>query len=299
MTGDATARATTLLVNTHSRRGRGLLGTCVRALEARGLRVRVAAASCHEEAAAVLRSEVAARAPLVIVGGGDGTLSHAAGVLAGTGTALGVLPLGSGNTFARSVGVPRSVGGAARVIAGGRVQRVDVGRVNGSAFLNSVALGFSAEIARTLNSRVKRRLGLLAWPYVGLRVLRTHQPIDVRVTLDTDVFDVHTHQLLVANGRYVAGPLKVTRDASVVDDRLDVLALGDGRLWSLARVGFGWAAGARAWHASTSSVLIESHRGDTWISVDGEVSRASRLLISVDANALAVLVPAGFNGGRV
>lgn len=71
--------------------------------------------------------------PLVVVGGGDGTLGAAASALAGTGSALGILPLGTRNHLARELGIPADLTGAARVIARGETRRIDLGRINGHA----------------------------------------------------------------------------------------------------------------------------------------------------------------------
>jgi diacylglycerol kinase family enzyme len=79
--------------------------------------------------------------PLVIVGGGDGTISAAASALAGTDTALGILPLGTLNHFARDLGVPDDLGEAAQLIARGAARRVDVGEMNDRIFINNSAIG--------------------------------------------------------------------------------------------------------------------------------------------------------------
>ena len=79
--------------------------------------------------------------PLLIVGGGDGTISAAAGALAGTGTALGILPLGTLNHFARDLGIPLDLDEAALTIARGKERRVDVAEMNGRTFINNSAVG--------------------------------------------------------------------------------------------------------------------------------------------------------------
>ncbi len=121
-----------LLINRRSRRGREHFQAALDALEGAGVALRVLGpAGSQAHAGELIDAEVRAGAPAIIVGGGDGTLSAAAGRLAGSGTALGVLPLGTGNTFARSLGLPLDLAGAAEVIAGRSVQSVDLGRVNG------------------------------------------------------------------------------------------------------------------------------------------------------------------------
>lgn len=85
------------------------------------------------------------------------------------------------------------------------------GRVGERVVLNSVALGLSAEIARTLTPDLKRRLGLLAWPVADAKVLWRHRALDLDVTRETGQLRLRARQLLVANGRYVAGPLRGRR----------------------------------------------------------------------------------------
>ncbi|MFC4454149.1 diacylglycerol/lipid kinase family protein [Deinococcus sonorensis] len=289
-----------LIINTQSRRGRAQLSTAVHALKVNGVEVDLLAATSPAESDAALRAAVERGAASVIVGGGDGTLSHAAQVLAHTGTALGVLPLGTGNTFARSVGVPLDLAGAARVIAAGHRTRIDVGRVNGRAFLNSAAMGVSAHIAQALTPELKRRMGLLAWPLVGFQVLRSHQALQLELQLPQEQRRVRTHQLLVANGRYVAGPLVAAPDASVQDHRLDVLALGGNRLRSLLRAGLGWATlgsdrSQSTLRLETQRLCVINQNGPTAVSVDGEIIEAARLDLSVEPRALWVLVPPGFD----
>lgn len=291
--------AVTLLVNLNARRGAASLSAAVDALTAAGLPVTPRPVREPREAEAILRAEVARGAPCVIVGGGDGTLSHAAGLLVRTATALGVLPLGTGNTFARSVGVPLDLPGAARVIAGGGTAAVDVGLLNGRPFLNSVALGLSAEIARSLTPALKRRLGLLAWPVMGAGVLSRHRALDLTLTSPAGPLRLHTHQLLVANGRYVAGPLRAAPHASVADRQLDVLVFGKGRLVSLLRAGTLWTLGQPAVQFSTPHLGVRMRGGARWASVDGEVAAYTTLDLSVEAAALRVRVPVGFDARRV
>lgn len=98
----------------------------------------------------------------VVAGGGDGTLSCVAGVLAGTDTPLGILPLGTLNHFARHLGIPLDLAGAAATIAAGHVRAVGVGEVNGRVFINNSLLGFYPPVVEE-RDRQRRRLGLHKW----------------------------------------------------------------------------------------------------------------------------------------
>ena len=96
---------------------------------------------------------------LVIVGGGDGTLNSAASGLAYTGLPLGVLPLGTANDFARTVGIPNDPVKAAEIIAAGNAKPVDLGEVNGHLFFNVASIGFSAELAARTERTRQEALG--------------------------------------------------------------------------------------------------------------------------------------------
>src|ERR1041385_7680888 len=99
-----------------------------------------------EEVREVARRALEARPPVLVAAGGDGTLSAVADVLRGTDTALGVIPVGTMNHFAKDLGIPLDAGEAAQVIGTGRCIRVDVGEVNGRAFINNASLGIYADM---------------------------------------------------------------------------------------------------------------------------------------------------------
>lgn len=255
------------------------------------------------EAVALARREVECGAALVVVGGGDGTLSACATALAGSGTALGVLPLGSGNTFARCLGLPLDLVGAAAVIREGRVEAVDLGRVNGRVFLNSVALGLSARIAEAITPEDKRRFGLLAWPLVGARVGWRQRAVRLRLLTPDFSRELCTRQLVAGNGRYVAGPLGSAPGASIHNGQLEVFALGGSDLASFLRDGLLWLGGRHV-HSPTSLYLhtrtlrVESPDGPLAASVDGELLTRTPLEVEVLPRALRVVVPPVYDPRR-
>ena len=101
----------------------------------------------------------------IIAGGGDGTISSVAGVLAGTGRILGVLPLGTLNHFAKDLQIPLDIEGALNTIVASNIMQVDVGEVNGRFFLNNSSLGLYPRIVREREKQ--QRLGWGKWTLVG------------------------------------------------------------------------------------------------------------------------------------
>jgi YegS/Rv2252/BmrU family lipid kinase len=293
-------RPITLIVNAHSRRGRAEFQTAVKALKAAGMPLLEAHALKNKaDMVRLLKREVSNNAGMVIVGGGDGTLSEAASYLVNTSVAMGVLPMGTGNTLARSLGIPLDLYGAAEALVSGHVQEMDVGSANGQIFLNSVTLGFSSEIAHALDKRVKRRLGLLAWPYIGIRVFVKHRPLLLKVVSADTSYHVRTHQLVVANGRYIAGPVTAAPDASLQDHRLDVFVLGGAGKGSLVRTALNLLRGRHvddhgARYFTTQEVHIESMRAPIPADVDGEICNGTPLDIKMLPRALKLVVPKGY-----
>ncbi len=289
-----------LLVNGHSRTGQEVFGTAISALREAGIEVKEAVlAKDRAETERRLREEIARGARLVIVGGGDGTLSTCAEFLAGSNVAMGVLPLGTGNTFARSIGIPVDMAGAIQVIATGRIEAVDVGKCNRQIFLNSVSLGLSAEIAGALTGEAKKKLGLLAWPLIGGKILLKHRSLKVRIISKERSFSVKTHQLVIANGRYVAGPIKASEDASLQDHELTVFALGGGTKAALFKAVWHWL---RHTHKEakevpffeTKSLKVQSLGRRVKANVDGEINEHTPLEIEIWPRALRVVVPQSF-----
>ena len=289
-----------LLINGNSRRGRDRFGSALAMLREVGLEIKEAIlARDKDETEQLLKREIAQGSNMVIVGGGDGTLSTCAGYLAGTPVAMAVLPLGTGNTFARSIGLPLDLEGAIQTIAKGHIEPIDVGKCNGQVFLNSVSLGFSASLAGALTPEVKKKLGLLAWPFTGIKLALRARPLRLRVSSEQDTFVARTHQLLVANGRYVAGNIKASQDASLQDDELTVFALGGASRGEFVRSGIAWALrhdfeGPGTHFFETQEVTVQSLGRAARANIDGDLSQVTPLHIEVWPDALRVVVPRGF-----
>jgi diacylglycerol kinase family enzyme len=149
----------------------------------------------------------------VVAAGGDGTVGTAAGILAGTGRPLGILPLGTLNHFARDAGIPLDLERAVAVIAAGQTRPVDVGEVNGRIFINNSAIGLYPRIVRE-RERQQRRLGRskrLAMLVASLRALWRFSRRRLTIRVPGGLAPIETPLLFVGNNRYQTSLLTLGR----------------------------------------------------------------------------------------
>jgi diacylglycerol kinase family enzyme len=150
----------------------------------------------------------------VVVGGGDGTINAAAPGVMERDLPLGILPLGTANDLARTLGIPVELGAAAKIIADGHKRTIDLGIVNEQPFFNVASLGLSAELALQLTQDIKRRWGRMGYALVALRVLSRARPFTAVITSREGSKRVRTLQIAVGNGRYYGGGTAVERPAT-------------------------------------------------------------------------------------
>ena len=152
-------------------------------------------------------------------------ISTAARLLAHRDIALGLLPLGTTNNFARTAGVPLGLDAAVATLTGGKVIDVDLGLAGDMPFTNHVGVGLSADVMQTAPRPLKRVTGRLAYPITALALLTRHRPLRAVVRADGREHEFLTHQLYVANGGYHAGR-PITADADADDRLLVAYAVG-------------------------------------------------------------------------
>jgi diacylglycerol kinase (ATP) len=290
-------RRAALVVNAHSRRGRRLYEGARSRLTAAGFTL---LGTYPVDRPDELDRSLAAAADLgpdvLIAGGGDGTLGAAARLLAHRDIALGLLPLGTTNNFARTVGIPLDLDGSVAVLADGKVIDVDLGLAGDLRFANHVGIGLSADVMLKTPRRLKRVTGRLAYPVTALWLLSRHRPLRTRVRADGRAHEFVTHQLYVANGGFHAGrPIAADADA---DDRLLVAYPVGGRTRRglLRETARNAAAGARRTLGDEPFLAV----GELWVEtdrpalveVDGELCGQTPVRVGLDPNALRVMAPA-------
>ena len=288
-------REAALIVNVHSRKGEALFEQAREKLEAAGVRLIAAhAVRDPERLQETVREAVNSGAPMVIVGGGDGSLSGTVDELVGKDCVFGVLPLGTANSFARTLGIPLDLDGAVQVIAQGRRRRIDLGMIDHDYFVNAASLGLSPMIGKTVPHKLKRylgRIGYLLWAVkcsVGFRAFR--------LTIDDGQAErrMWSTEVRILNGPYHGG-VELSDRADVDSGEIVVQAVV-GR--SHARLAWDWYAKffkLRDRDAQTEEFRGKSFRIETRprqrISIDGEVVARTPARVKVAAGAIDVAVP--------
>ncbi|MGS2616129.1 diacylglycerol/lipid kinase family protein [Micromonospora sp. LZ34] len=290
-------RRAVLVVNAHSRRGRRRYEGARSQLIAAGFSL---LGTYPVDRPAELEQTLAAAADLepdlLVAGGGDGTIGTAARLLAHRDIALGLLPLGTTNNFARTVGIPLDLDAAVAVLTDGKVIDVDLGLVGDMRFTNHVGVGLSADVALRTPPRLKRATGRLAYPLTALALLAGHRPLRATVRAEGREHEFVTHQLYVANGGFHAGR-PITADADADDRLLVAYPVGGPTRRELLR---DTARNAATGHRRTlgeepflavRQLWLETDRPAP-VEVDGELYGETPIRIGLDPNALRIMAPA-------
>ena len=267
------------------------------ALTEAGLPVEVCLTKRPGHARKLAREAVRAGMEMVVAAGGDGTVNDVIQELAGHDTALGVLPLGTVNVWARETGIPLSLPDAARVLLYGARRRVDLGRAGTRYFLMMAGIGFDAEVARRVEQSLLKRIGLKLLDYlttVGVLGV-TQKPVRVRIRRDGRGRELSALMVVIGNTRLYGGALTFTRHAVADDGWLDVVVVGGGGL--VYRLGILRNAllrrprrGPRVRYHQARSIRVEADE-PLPVQVDGEVVGTLPMSFSVAPLALTVIVP--------
>jgi YegS/Rv2252/BmrU family lipid kinase len=287
-------RSAAMIVNAQSRKGRDAFEEACRTAETLPFEVDAHAVRDPEQLDATVERALAKKPDLMILGGGDGTISGLVDHLVGTGTALGVLPLGTANSFARSLGIPLDISGAVEVIRQGRLKRIDLGMIDGDYFANCAAIGISPQIAETVPHGIKKvlgRVGYIGW--AALQYARFH-PFTLIVGEGAEAKRLRALEVRISNGRYQGGTELV--DQARVDSGEIVVQAVTGHF--KRRLLRNWTASVLrldARHDDTIDFTSTSIRIATEpplpISVDGEVLARTPVTAHVAAGVIEVMVP--------
>lgn len=268
-------------------------------LRGAGFPFEVAATSRPGEATELARDAAAAGRDLVVAAGGDGTAHEVANGLVGSGTVMGLLPLGSGNDLARTLGVPRDLPGACRLLARGAARAIDVGSVEGEVFVNGIGIGLDGVVLEKI--RARRWLPGSAVYLEGIiRALWSYRPLAVEIRYDGARLALAVTLVAVANGPYVGGGIPIAPGAGIDDGLFDLCIVGaSSRFEVIRRLGKAYRGAhtrlPQVTMARAAAVTVEMERAAP-LQMDGELflPKTARVEVSLRPRALRVLgAPAG------
>ena len=284
-----------LIVNTHSRRGEELFREAQRLLEENGIHLREAhAVKDPRELKGFVDRAVQSGAPMVIVGGGDGSLSCTIDYLVGRDCVFALLPLGTANSFARTLGIPLDLEGAVQTIARGRRRRIDLGRVNGDYFANCAAMGLAPMIAEGIPHKLKRYLGRIGYFLWAAWCLLRFHAFRVTIREGDQTQTLWATEVRIANGSFQGG-VELIEDADVESGSL-VIQVVMGR--SVLPLLWNWIS--RMLRLSARQKTVRDFHGRSFeiqtrprqpISVDGEVLTRTPVKAEVAPCAIDVVAP--------
>lgn len=288
-------RRAVLVVNKHSRRGKELHAEAKRLLEGRGIELDDRFSSPHQrDVCGGIPDAIKAGHRLIIVGGGDGTLSAAFSHIAKTEAVLGILPCGTANSFARSLGIPVDLDAAIDVIVSGKVVDVDLGRVGEHYFSTVASVGLAAKIARHMPRLLKKYLGRLAYPVVAIAQLRRFGAFQCTIVAPGQRHVVSALEVRVANAPYQGG-VAVAKEADAESRDLVVKVTTGRSIGKLIRVWLRTTAGLSVDPEDVMVLRADRFSIDAsprqYVSVDGEAYIRTPFEACVAKQALLVMVP--------
>lgn len=290
-------REAVLIVNAHSRKGQALFREARTKLEQAGVTLLGAHALTDPSLLnEKVREAVRADAPMVIIGGGDGSLSCAVDDLIDRDCVFAVLPMGTANSFARTIGLPLDLDGAIETIANGKRRRIDIAAIDGDYFANCAAIGLSPLIGDSVPHRLKRYLGRFGYLLWAIWCLVKFRPFRLVVNDGTRDHKMRALEVRIANGRFHGG-VEIVED-NEVDSGEIVVQVVTGHV--RRRLVWNWLATMLRLPARHET--MEDFRGKRMtvttipplpISIDGEVLAKTPATVALAKRAIEVVVPRG------
>ncbi len=241
------------------------------------------------------RAAAAQGVDAVIAHGGDGTVNEVANGLAGTRTALAVLPAGTANIWAKETAMERQPRAAMRQIVGGARRRIDLGRAGERYFLLMAGIGLDAVVIPRVGRDMKRRLGAASFPLMGARTALGTKPWSVDMRIDGDAANPSLYWMVIGNTRSYGGLTKIARRAIADDGALDAVVMRRGGAHRLVRDGVMLLLGRHERSPNigyTRARTIEIATPGVPVQVDGELCGETPMRFEVAPDVLDVIVPA-------
>ena len=287
-------KSAAMVINAKSRKGQKLFKRACAAMKGLPYQVDARAIEDPDQLEAAVRDVLSAKPDLVILGGGDGTISGLVDLLVGHDVVLGVLPLGTANSFARTLGIPLTVEGAVEVFRAGHRRRIDLGMIDGDYFANCAAIGISPQIAETVPHGLKKVMGMVGYLGWASYQFGRFKPFTLHVDDGTTKRKLRVVEVRISNGPYHGGTWLV--DEATVDSGEIVVQAVRGHY--KRKLVYNWAAsffGMKERHHDTISFsgrkVTVATDPPMPISIDGEVLAKTPITARVAAAVIEVMAP--------
>jgi len=185
--------------------------------------------------ARIIALEAVGKYDMIVAVGGDGTVNEIASAIVGSGTALGIVPYGSGNGLARFLGIPMNPNQAIRALVKGHVESIDSGTVNGQPFFNMAGMGFDAHISEVFSHGKKR--GFVSYIKSSIEEISTYDEQQYHIEIDGKVYERKAFMLSIANSSQYGNNAHISPKASVQDGLLDICLIRKFPLWRFPEMG--------------------------------------------------------------
>jgi diacylglycerol kinase family enzyme len=268
-----------------------------------GVEVQLVVTKRGDDVSSLAARALSARRQPIVAGGGDGTVNAVAGKLAGTDTALGVLPMGTLNHFAKDVGVPLNLEAAVRNLFTGQVSRVDVGEVNGRVFVNNSGIGFYPHFVREREEQERRgHIKRVAFMLALRALVRRYFRLRMKVHMDqTEALEHVTPFLFIGNNRYQTSGFDIGTRSKLDSGRLWVCTAPSHGRQNVVRIALGILAGRESDQElnafETEELWAAPGTARVNVSTDGEVIIMNAPLhYRIRPRALSVVVPERHSG---
>ncbi|HEY0754379.1 MAG TPA: diacylglycerol kinase family protein [Ktedonobacteraceae bacterium] len=247
------------------------------------------------------REAVEQKADIVIAAGGDGTINEIIQELAGSETALGVLPIGTVNVWAREMVIPLESAGARDVLLHGVTRQIDLGRINDRYFLLMVGVGFDGEVAQSVEKNHSKRFGVLGYVFTMLGMSIRFRGFRVVLTIDGQEMRTRAFQIVIGNTQLYGGAVTFTWQAKCDDGLLDVCIVRTGSRWRFMLMLRDLILQRKRnreliTYKTCTSLEIRSRRPIA-LQIDGDAAGQTPASIQIVPGALKVIVPQQGPGG--
>jgi diacylglycerol kinase (ATP) len=195
-------------------------------------RARVRPTEAPGDARRFAREAADAGIRVVVAAGGDGTINDVVNGIAGSGTALGILPVGTMNVFAAELGLPNDLEEAWEVIEAGYTRSIDLAQANDHFFVQLAGIGFDAQVVERTSWNFKKNFGPLSYLVSAAQIAAEKPP---RIVVESEGRTWEGSFVLIGNGRFYGAPIKVFKEAKLDDGLLDILILKNLGYLDLAR----------------------------------------------------------------